>query len=353
MNSTPTLPLAETIWKRFRKEVAIHNYSEILALHALARMGTHGDPRFLEPARTELAAFLDGRVPQVHGAFRLYRVGGNASAWLLLNGKLEGRDGVLAQACRDLVAEHPRTRLGLFTFPNRPETLWIDAAFAVCPFLAMVGVALKNDAWVDEAIRQILLLRGILLDGNTGLFRQAVGFSGPGVRSHDLWSRGNGWAAIALCELACVVPTTHPMGPTLRALFIDHVEACRRTQDGDGLWHQQMDDRASYVETSGSGLILYAMGRGLETKLLGAETRAAFEKGLGGYLKYLSPEGAVDQTCTGCLSPKDGSVEAYKDNAWRLNDEHAFGPAMLAFSQAHLLGIKAVPGAPTGRDSAS
>lgn len=349
---TETWALAETIFRRFRQVVTIHNYSEILALQGLARMGTwakaQGQEAPLTWAVSEITPYLDQKIEKVHGAFALYRTGGNGAAWLMKEGHLPGRKEMLVAAAEDLLKNHPRSATGLFSFPGKGEAIWVDAAFAVCPFLAHVGLAAGRREFVDEAIRQIMMLRGLLLDGGCGLFHQAIGFSGEGVLSQDHWSRGNGWAAIALAEIACELPENHPFSPTLKQVFADFLLCCLKAQGPTGLWHQEMNDPHSFVETSGSGLILYGLGRALEKKIIPESHRAALEKGLRAYLAFISPRGDVGQTCVGCCSPGDGTVAAYVAHKYRHNDEHAFGPALMAFAQAHMIGIKTVGQLPTG-----
>jgi unsaturated rhamnogalacturonyl hydrolase len=124
-------------------------------------------------------------------------------------------------------------------------------------------------------------------------------------------------------------------------MYRDLVDACLRVQDPvAGLWHQEMTEPKSYIETSGSGLILYAIGAGIGCGLLKGEGyKAAFEKGLKGMLSYIALDGSVHNTCVGCLAPGDGSPEAYIRHAHKINDPHAFGPLVLAYGQAVGLGM--------------
>jgi unsaturated rhamnogalacturonyl hydrolase len=125
-------------------------------------------------------------------------------------------------------------------------------------------------------------------------------------------------------------------------MFVELVRACLAYQDDEGLWHQEITDHTSYVETSGSGLILYAMGVGLEKGVLSDEDLAPFLTGLRGYLNYIAPDGSVYHTCRGCLCPGEGTILDYKARAPLLNDTHAFGPVTLAFGQAYNLGIRQI-----------
>jgi unsaturated rhamnogalacturonyl hydrolase len=105
-----------------------------------------------------------------------------------------------------------------------------------------------------------------------------------------------------------------------------------------------MTDFKSYAETSGTGLILYALGAGIERGLLKAEVMEAFIKGLRGYSQYILPDGSVFHTCRGNLNPGAGTIADYKQAPPVLNDPHAFGPVTLAFGQALKLGITELVG---------
>jgi len=103
--------------------------------------------------------------------------------------------------------------------------------------------------------------------------------------------------------------------------------------------HQEMTRLDPYAETTGTGLILCAIGRGLERGLLPERFREIFLKGLRGLLGYIAYDGSVFHACKGCLSPGQGRIEDYMNWSWVRNDIHSFGPIVLAFGQALRLGV--------------
>lgn len=103
-----------------------------------------------------------------------------------------------------------------------------------------------------------------------------------------------------------------------------------------------MTQKEAYVETSGSGLILYAIGAGIQSGILNDSYRVSFEKGLAGLLAYISSDLDIYHTCRGCLCPGTGTKLEYRAQAPVVNDPHAFGPVVLAMGQAHLLGIRKI-----------
>lgn len=341
----------ELALRAFAKHVETHplgHYTGIVSLHGLARLGValkerEGDASVLDLARAHLGPFLRG-TETFRCNFPNYRVGGNGAAFLWWRDELpEADEATFAPYVDELLHRAVRDRNGICSHPNAPqdEKIWIDVAFAVTPFLLFCGLKMNRADCVDEAWAQTRKLVLALRVPATGLVNQAINFRGAGHRSQDHWSRGNGWAILALTELAQYFPENHPERAAVVAMYRDLVEACLRVQDaGSGLWHQEMTAPESYLETSGSGLILYAIGAGLESGLLEkARYREAFERGLRGLLPYIGLDGSVHHTCVGCLSPGDGSREAYIRHPHKLNDPHAFGPLVLAYGQAVRLGL--------------
>lgn len=323
---------------------SMNHYGGLVTLHGLVRLAeSTGSERLKARSRELLRPFYSGEVTKVGGAYsKMYCCGGNATGWLVQAGFApEALPTAIAHA-EELIATHPRDSRRIFSMPKAPEKIWIDSAFAVCPFLTYAGNLSGRREFLDEAAHQMLAMDEVLRNRENNLYHQSLNFAGPDKLSEDHWGRGNGWAALALAELAAEMPEDHPRTAALRELFVTHMTACVRFQNAQGMWHQEMTVPDSYVETSGAGLILYAIGRGLEKGLLPASFRENFVKGLRGYLTYIALDGSVFNTCTGCLCPGNGTSADYQAKPWRLNDEHSFGPVVLTFGQAIKLGITSV-----------
>jgi unsaturated rhamnogalacturonyl hydrolase len=284
---------------------------------------------------------------EYYANFPHYFCGGNASAWLMYRGHLPEAEEPVRHYAEHLMTEQPRDSHGIYKHPAKPEEerIWIDVAFAVSPFLLFAGLYFDEPRYIQEAWEQTAKMTEALRCEETGLFYQCRGFLGPGKLSDDHWGRGNGWGAYALTELARYLPEEHPAKSDAIRLYRDHMEACARVQgENDGLWRQEMlEPTRAYVETSGSGLLLYAIGAGLEAGLLDADLhRPRFEKGLRNLVPYVTDNGDVFHCCKGCLCPGDGSKTAYRAMPPVYNDCHAFGPMVLAFGQANLLGFTSI-----------
>jgi hypothetical protein len=204
------------------------------------------------------------------------------------------------------------------------------------------GLRFGKPEYVDFAVFQTLESFRILRDEKTGLIHQGRGFQGEGKISEDCWSRGNGWGAFALAILVRDLPESHPKRQEVVQLAQRFFASVLKYQDKQGLWHQEMTDPTSYIETSGSGILLYSLGIMLEKGLLNKSYQKNLIKGLRGYLDYIRTDGSVSHTCIGNLCPGKGTKEDYKNQRWQLDDYHAFGPVVLAFTQAVKMGIEKI-----------
>jgi unsaturated rhamnogalacturonyl hydrolase len=350
MNIIQTQDVAVCAFNKHRSIANLGHYSGILTLEGLARLWqwTRNNV-YLETFQQNISPFVSGSLTDVMGAFHLYNVGGSPAALMLRLGVLpEAEKGIYEKAV-DLVTNGNRSREGIFSTQtlqdNQPHRIWIDAAFAVCPFLCNAGIYFQKEEWINESVEQIVLLIQVLKDPQNGLCHQARGFCGkwPGTEpdkiSEDHWSRGNGWGLFALAELMQDLPDNHPRRNETETLFLDLLHACLRYQNEQGLWHQEITEPDSYTETSGSGLILYALGVALEKNLVPENQKETLVRGLKGYTGYIAIDGSVHHCCGPCNSPGNGTMEEYKAVKHKMNDSHAFGPVILAFGQAAKIGI--------------
>ena len=90
------------------------------------------------------------------------------------------------------------------------------------------------------------------------------------------WSRGNGWVVFSLSELLMRENPDVPMREELVSYFHDLCEGYLELQDEDGLWHQILDERDTYQETSAAAMFICAMSRGIRYGLLPEERTADF-----------------------------------------------------------------------------
>lgn len=327
--------------------------------HALVDLAlATGNKEDLKRIEENLLPFAVGKHYSFNN-FISYDYGGSAAAWLAYKGVNSLKPQVKAGAA-DSWKNQYRSKEGIITAdfrrqikgtpdyrgqPQYTNPVFIDVAFATTPFYLYAGLAEKNQEYIDFSVFEILKLWEILQDKESGLFHQAREVGGrlaPGEVTKDNWSRGNGWGSMAFTALMRDLPRNHKDRAKVRKIAKGFYLACLKYQDENGLWHQEMTDHSSYVETSGSALVLAGIGAAIETGVISRKYIPAFEKGLKALLAYVEEDGSVGHTCCGNLAPGDGSKEAYKIRHFYFNEPHAFGPVVFALSQALRLGIKEV-----------
>lgn len=335
------LEIANLAYKKHLEIEPLSHYTGIVTLHATVSWAIdHNDTALLAEVIEQLKPFLN-KERIFKCSYINYHCGGNASALLLMHGKIEDTNGFIRECADELLNDAPREQgTGIFKMPERDyELIWIDSIFAVAPFLTYCGVAFNDDRYIEEAFQQVKKMLDIFRDSNAhGTMHQSRGgWIGAGKLSQDHWSRGNGWGLYGMAEMIKFMPKSHPRRKETEDIFRDFLLGCLYYQDHDGMWHQEITDHTSFVETSGTGLILYALGVGIESGIIDDSHLFAFQRGVKGYQSYIALDGSVFNTCVGCLCPEDGSIEAYKSRQHKMNDSHAFGPVIFTFAQAEKL----------------
>ena len=344
--------IAYNIWRRYRNLNFPMSYTAVFTLYGALRLA---DVMEDEELRTDcvkrLMPMLDGEITKAEGFYGeyVYRWGGNAAAWALLNGYLpESAADTLRAACEGLIRHQPRCGDGIFCQktwydPSKWGLRWIDSVFGVCPFLLWTGLKCGRKDFINEAAAQMRYHHELLFDPERKLYHQAIDGKRPELTS-GYWSRGMGWGLHALADLSAGLPEDHPERDYILKAYRDAADGCLAVQDPNGMWHQSMEDFGTYLESSGTSLILYALGKGIRNGIFSGEKYlAAFRRGLKALTGYVCVDGSVQNCCGGCLGPGyNGTTADYQLRTWIPNDTHAFGGPLLAFTEAIELTKKGV-----------
>lgn len=338
-----SVDIVRSVYKQGLKYTELDFYAGTLMLHGISEFSLlPGNDDLQKDVIDKYLKFGNGGI-KAKGSLFTYEAGGSGAAFLAYKEVTNQLDEQVATVAEKMMKDQKRSPEGLITANfATDDKIFIDVAFTVTPYLLYSGLKEKNQGYIDMAVTETLELFKILKDKKTGLLHQARGFNGKGSISEDNWSRGNGWGAFALAILARDLPESHPKYQEVVALAKQFFTATIKYQDKGGLWHQEMTDKSSYVETSGSGLILFGIGVMLEKNLLDQKYMKNFKLGLQGYTAYIGSDGSVSHACFSCLAPNKGTKEDYKLRPWVFNDHHAFGPAILAFAQASKMGIDSI-----------
>lgn len=304
-----------------------------------------GDKVHLDRVKAVLDLYKDKKVSMAQTSnFIGYRYGGNAAARMAYSG-YNGYSDMVREAAADAWKNQRRTATeglmtGQYTRPHQPDVFFVDVISAVTPFVLYAGLLEGNKEYIDYAAWETLEAYRIFKDSESGLFHQSRGtYDIPMMITQDCWSRGNGWASTAFSALMRHLPKNSAHYKEMRAIAEAFYTSVLKYQDPKtGLWHQEMTDSTSYIETSGSGLLLDGIAAAIESGVLPKKHKADFYRGLQGLLAYVDPDGSVGHTCRGCLSPGTGTKADYIDRQFYFNESHAFGPVVSALAAALRLG---------------
>ena len=327
--------------------VDMGDYKGSVYLQGLVELSlASGDDELMKMTKSLLDDFVSGK-RKGRGNFISYFYGGTSVAQMYFHGHDEYAS--LAKKAADLMwIGQKRNPDGHMVPPwdyiDVKNPVFVDVLLAATPLYLYQGLKENRQEYVDYAVWMLTDVLGILADKSTGLYHQARGVKSldKGEISQDCWSRGNGWASLAYASLLHDLPSSHPQYRTVRNMARSFFKAVVKHQDADGLWHQEMTMHDSFVEISGSALLLYGLGAAIEAGVLPHSYDKAFRKGLSGIMTYISERGDVGNTCWSCLAEGDCSKKAYASHIYYMNEPHGFGAVLLAFSQALRNGVTSV-----------
>ncbi|MEK8131872.1 glycoside hydrolase family 88 protein [Paenibacillus filicis] len=233
----------------------------------------------------------------------------------------------------------PRMEDGTF---YRIETLWADDFFMSCPFLIRMGRFTGEERYYTEVIRQAGGFHSRLWMPDKRLYAH-IYFPSQGVNSGVPWGRGNGWVMLALTEILLYLPEEHPERELMLAMLRNLAAGIAAYQADSGLWHQVLDERDSYEETSCTAMFVAAIARGIRLGWLDAALLASVRRGWEGLLSAcLDSEGNVYGVCLGSGCSMEAAY--YEDIPTYINDDHGTGIVLLAASEMLQLAEWSIPG---------
>lgn len=271
--------------------------------------------------------------------FPLYRVTGQEryrqAIWLL----------------REQLRGQPRTHTGGFWHKQiYPFQMWLDGIYMASPFYAEFAATFAEPAAFDDVALQIIAIEKHTRDPRTGLLFHAWDESRQqpwadpvsGCSAH-FWSRAIGWYLMALVDVLDHFPQEYRARQELLAILERSLSAVARVQDeATGLWWQVLDQGSrpgNYLEASGTGMVVYAIAKGVRHGYLDKSWLPIAAKGFAGLLKHLvtvDDEGQIHLhgVCStaglGGDPYRDGSFEYYVSEPIITNDLHGVGPFILA-----------------------
>lgn len=163
------------------------------------------------------------------------------------------------------------------------HVMMVDGMYMLHPFLAKYASLFNEPALYDEVTFQLLYMASKVMPTPNTLPKHAweyydyKAWSDPTThRSTDVWSRGTGWYMMALADVLEYLPSTHANYASVLELFQRMSSGVAAHQDPTtGLWHQVVDktnETGNWTESSGSGMFVYALKKGVKNGWLNAAT---------------------------------------------------------------------------------
>ncbi len=211
------------------------------------------------------------------------------------------------------------------------ESVWGDDMYMSVPFLAQMGKLTGDDRYYDDAVRQVLQMSARLFDEQKGIFAHGWSANTADNNPEFFWGRANGWCMMAMVELLSVLPENHPGRDQILKILRTQIKGVAALQSGDGLWHQLLDRPDSFLETSCSAMFTFSIARAINRGWVsGAAFGAVALAGWNGVSTRVTPEGTVEGVCIGTNYATDA---VYYYNRPARDDEHGYGPVLLAGSE--------------------
>jgi len=166
----------------------------------------------------------------------------------------------------------PRNAQGVVYHLDNCEEIWVDSFYMLPPFLARVGC-------FDEALRQAEGYWALLLDGEKNLLSHRWDDKGKHFIRKDAWGVGNGWAAAGMARLIALLPEGYAAEKALLARRIATLlDAALPLLRPDGLFHDVLDDPATFPEINCGQMLAYTIYRGVRAGWLDARYISAAER---------------------------------------------------------------------------
>lgn len=274
-----------------------------------------GEKRYLSFLQERIDEFTELGLPESwtvntcamgHSLITLYENTGEEKYWNLV---LSKADYLRNQAQRFGQGTLQHTVSGKNDFP---EQAWADTLFMAAYFLLRIGVKVKDEEMINDALDQYFWHIRYLQDLETGLWYHGYDNIGRNNMSGIYWGRANAWASYTMARVGKILPEAYlyPKYMDITGSLSEQLSALKFLQTERGLWRTILDDEDSYEEVSAScgiAAAMYINGNPLYMKYI--------RRALAGVLDNISKDGKVRNVSAGTavMNDKEGYRNISKD----------------------------------------
>ncbi|MDG5800026.1 glycoside hydrolase family 88 protein [Marinilabiliaceae bacterium ANBcel2] len=159
----------------------------------------------------------------------------------------------------------PRTKEGYVHHSYHGPELWSDTMYMGPPFIAYAG-------YPEEGLFQLLGIREKLYNKTHSLFHNRWNEESGGLRDDSFWGLGNAHAITGMVKLMENLPEKMSDEKEMLIEYIyDHLNGCLQHIREDYLFHNHLDDKSTFVESSLSERLAYIIFKGINEKWLDAK----------------------------------------------------------------------------------
>jgi unsaturated rhamnogalacturonyl hydrolase len=330
------------------------DYTVGVVLQGLARVyGRTGDDRYLAYIRQYADDFIDDAgansglpaIPPTTNYDLDNFEPGNLLLWLYAKTGVP-RYQAAAQSLLSLFDDYPRNDAGGFWHKGTyPDQMWLDGIYMAEPFIAGYGAQFPSCGAFCTTTpgAQIELIAQRTIDPDSGLFFHGwdqsltASWADPHTgRSPVVWSRGLGWFAMALIDVLAVTPSSNTVRPRLIALLQGLASGLAAHQDAKtGLWYEVVENGCSgnFLETSGSGMFIYALKAAVDACYIDASYLAVAQRAWSGLQGEITSD-SIGPVITNAVAPMsvEGSCNAYVSASTQSNSGQGLCGVLMASS---------------------
>lgn len=185
----------------------------------------------------------------------------------------------------------PRNQEGvLFHLLDRSE-FWVDSMYMLPPYLAAAG-------HYGEALINIQGYFKALYDEKTHTMHHMWDDKDKKYIREAHWGVGNGWALAGLARVIDLLPESYEQEKKeLISMVKELLDGVLSYKRQDGLFHDVIDDKNTFVETNLSQMVAYTIYRGLSSKWLSKEYVIQADTLRQAVLKKVDKIGLVQGVC--------------------------------------------------------
>lgn len=176
------------------------------------------------------------------------------------------KDAALKNACckckKWALETAPRNSEGIVYHTKDKPQIWADSMYMLPPYLASIGE-------YNEAVKQMKGYFRVLYHEKAGLLSHMWDDGTKQFIREAFWGVGNGWALAGLARVIDLLPKSmqterNELIMMAKSLINGLLPYLRQ----DGLFHDVVDDRTTFIETNLSQMFSYTLYRGMRSEWL-------------------------------------------------------------------------------------